>query len=43
MAELPDVLVWAVLIAVVIQGFSMALLVHLIPHVSKEQGREEKA
>ena len=39
MAELPDVLVWAVLIIVAIQGLSMALLVYLMYQRRKDEKR----
>ncbi len=38
MTEIPDILIWAVVIAVIIQGFSMGLLVYLM----YQRRRDEK-
>lgn len=39
MADIPDILIWAVVIAVIIQGFSMALLVYLMYQRRKDEKR----
>jgi hypothetical protein len=42
MAELPDIVIWAVVLAVIIQGFSMGLLVFLMYQRRKDE-REKAA
>ncbi|MEE9224552.1 MAG: hypothetical protein V3U51_07385 [Thermoplasmata archaeon] len=37
MAEIPDIVIWAIVFAVIIQGFSMALLVYLMYQRRKDE------
>ena len=43
MEDIPDILIWAVVIAVIVQGFSMALLVYLMYQRRKDEKRIEPA
>jgi hypothetical protein len=43
MAEIPDVVIWAIVIAVIVQGFSMALLVYLMYQRHKDRKEVEPA
>jgi hypothetical protein len=40
MVDIPEIVIWAVVLAVIIQGFSMALLVYLMYQRQKERKKE---
>ncbi len=37
MTDIPDIVIWAIVFAVIVQGFSMALLVYLMYHKRKDE------